>query len=272
MIDFPTDDNSRSIEVESLLERIRDGLVAEEELLAIAVSPNSVKAWLQDNQSLGDDEFDALGDRYTLWLSETRERQERSQSVGSFWSWVRLEVLRGVDNQRKKDARSLDDKRKRDPQGPDARRNDKPDEERIIRKQTEDDSNQPKDSRAVLRSGLKDLEPLLDFEPEGGTYEDAFLLLRKTLFRIRLWRIRSHPNPRKNHFGDVWLARLVFGSNQDPDELTKNTRKINGWLKPYKAVFKRAIDRRMIQDSLKDDCEAEDQETGNDGRGENPSK
>jgi hypothetical protein len=267
MSDFPTGAESESQEVESLLERIREGLVAEEKLLAIAGSPNSIKAWLRGNHSLGDDELDALGDRYTLWLSDARKRLERFQSAGSFWSWVREEVLRGVDNQRKKDERSLDDRRKRDPQGEDARWNNQVNEDRIARRRTEENADPPKSSRAVLRSGLGDLEPLLDFEPEGGTYEDAFLLLRKTLFRIRLWRIRSHPNPRKNHFGDIWLARLVFGSNQDPDELTKNTRKINGWLKPYKTVFKRAIDRRMIQDSLKDEVQNEDQEPDGDERG-----
>jgi hypothetical protein len=233
--DFPELDDEASQDVKDLLRRVRDGLDAERRLMELASGSTVVHAWLEEWRVLRTDKLDSLHDRFAIAKADLDKRSGRFEGPQSFWAWLRDEVVRGRDAQRKKDKRAAKDVRQ--PVGSEAK--------------SDGEAPRPHDSKAVLRSEMARWESLV-VGPDGSTREDAFVLLCNTLFRVRLWRILSHPNPKKNHFGDVWLARLVYGSRQSADELTASARKINGWLQPYKTILKRAYDKRMIQDSLDD--------------------
>jgi hypothetical protein len=237
--DFPELDDEASQEVTDLLRRVRDGLDAERALITLSGESKVVHAWLEEWRVLRQEELDPLNDRVALALADLEGRSGRFGGAQQFWAWLRDEVIRGGDAQRKKNKRAARDRRERERIDPE------PDSDGKV------PAPRPHDSRAVLRSEMARWESLV-VGPEGSTREDAFVLLCNTLFRVRLWRILSHPNPKKNHFGDVWLARLVYGSRQTAEELTASARKINGWLQPYKTILKRAYDKRMIQDSLDD--------------------
>jgi hypothetical protein len=242
-----------------LLERVRDGRKAEEELWVFCQTERG-KAWLRAEKVLDDgpDSDTLLADALEPWHEElvaAKDARARFAGLKAFVQWVGKQVAR---MRKARTSHELDVRRAERAVGIEGMREQLRDaglpwngSARTLRVRGPKETEAPLrvDSHSILVDPLMQRFDAYYTRPDVVPREDPFDLLCHTLYRLLVWRyvVRKvrQPNATPLQLRMLYphLAALVHGFHLDKDMRKSKGTNLGNWLAPSVNGFYLAIDR-----------------------------